>query len=431
MAKSRKKTHHPASSAGLYILAFLAFATAWAMVMAVRWANAPVLRAPDLLPLAGFGGACLAIGLFTRFSGFRGDRLLPPLTLLLAGIGMAVQFRLGSLDFANPTQASTLAYGLGFLGYLVTWMVFRQGRYALLSGMALPCLLLASGVLAVILMMGQRFRGAVFLAGQMNPAEVIKLLLAIFLAGVITDFRKPLQQTVAGLPAPPAKSLITLGVLWAIPMALLMLQRDLGMMILLNVTLLVLVFMATGKWGYLVLGAGFAGVAGYGGFHFFDHARARMIAWQDPFVDPTGSGWQILQALSAMFTGGMWGSGLGAGAPTVVPIAASDFVYAALAEELGFIGCALIVLIYLLVFYRGYRIADQVRAPFAQTLAAALTTLLALQTLMNLGGVTKAIPLTGITLPLISHGGSSLVTSLIMLGLLTALSEPPPAKSRG
>ncbi len=319
---------------------------------------------------------------------------------------------------------------LGLLAFLAGWLLFRRGRHAMLASLALPSLLLAGAVLGAILVFGQKFRGAVFLPGQVNPAEVVKVLLAIFLAGVITDFLKPLQQTVAGLPAPPMRSLLTLAVLWAIPMALLMAQRDLGMILLLNLVLLILLFMATGKGGYLVVGLGFAALAMYAGYYFFSHARIRYLVWLDPFADPTGRGWQILQSLSAMFSGGLWGSGLGAGAPAVVPIAASDFVYAALAEELGFVGCAVLMLLYMVLFYRGYRIADHVRAPFGQTLAAGLTTMLAVQTLMNLGGVTKAIPLTGITLPLISHGGSSLVTTLFMLGLLVALSEPAGPKKR-
>ena len=408
----------------LYVMVWLILLAGSLMVVGVKLAHAPVLRAADLAPLAVMTVAVLVVSLLVKLSGFQGDRTLPPLVLLLMGVGLLIQFRFGHLDFFDRERASTYAYPLALLAYLLMWGVFRNGRYAVLGQLALPCLLLAAVVLGVILVLGQRFRGAVFLAGQINPAELVKLLLAIFLAGVMTDFRKQLQQTVAGIPAPPMKSLVTLSVLWAIPMVLLVAQRDLGMIILLNVTLLVLVFMATGRWGYLIVGGGAAVAASYVGFQFFTHAQARFAAWQQPFADPTGKGWQILQSLSAMFSGGLWGSGLGSGSPTVVPIAASDFVYAAYAEELGFIGCVLLVMAYLLLFYRGYRVADQLRAPFAQTLAAALTTLLALQTLMNLGGVTKAIPLTGITLPLISHGGSSLITSLMMLGLLTALSEP-------
>lgn len=422
--KARKSQRSAGGDGYFYLLTFLVLLCGYLMIMAVKFSNAPVLRSVQLLPMAVMAASTFIVWLLFRFSDFKGDSLIPPLVLLLSGIGLLIQFRLGNLDFTDESRASSFAYPLGVFSFLMTWMAFRGGRHAALAGFALPCLFLSVGLLGVIVAFGERFRGAVFLAGQLNPAELVKLLLVIFLAGIMTDFKKQLQQTVAGIPAPPAKSLLTLVALWAVPMALLIVQRDLGMIILLNIVLLVLIFMATGRWGYLVVGSAAAAVASYAGFQLFSHARMRFLAWQNPFSDPTGKGWQILQSLSAMFSGGMWGSGLGSGAPTVVPIAASDFVYAAFAEELGFIGCILLVLVYLLLFYRGYRVADQLRQPFAQTLAAGLTTLLALQTLMNIGGVTKAIPLTGITLPLISHGGSSLVTSLIMLGLLTAMSEP-------
>jgi cell division protein FtsW (lipid II flippase) len=422
MASSRKKS---APSVGpLYLIILLLLFVTWLSVMAIKWSNAPELRPEDLMVLGVATGFCLlTYGLF-RFSNYQGDRILPALVLLLAGLGFMIQFRLGNLNLMDYSRYANFAYPIGFVSFFVSWLVFRNGRHAKLAGWALPALIAAVAVLGVILMTGQRFRGAVFMTGQLNPAEIVKLLLAIFMAGVITDFRKPLQQTVAGIPAPPARSLLTIGALWIIPIGLLVLQRDLGMIILLNTVFLILVFMATGRWGYLVLGGTAAGLVGYVGFHTFHHARVRLIGWHDPFADPTGKGWQILQSLSAMFTGGLTGSGIGAGSPTVVPIAASDFVYAAFAEEAGFIGCVMLVGAYLLLFYRGFRVADQIRNPFSQLLAAALITLIALQTLMNLGGVTKAIPLTGITLPLLSHGGSSLVTTLTMLGLLVAMSEP-------
>ncbi|MCL4180344.1 MAG: FtsW/RodA/SpoVE family cell cycle protein [Verrucomicrobia bacterium] len=428
MARSRASSGPASGHDFLLVVAFLVLLGGWSMIMASRFAQAPLLRASDLVPLGALGAALLCVRWVLAAAGYRGDRIMVPLTLLLAGLGLLIQFRLGHLDFTDATRSSTYAYPLGLLMWVVTWMAFRQGRYDKLARLAIPALLLAAAVLGAILLLGQRFRGAVYLAGQVNPAELVKLLLAVFLAGMMAEFGKPLRQTVAGIPAPPLGPALGLSALWAIPMILLILQRDLGMIILLNVVLLVMVFMATGKWGYLALGALAAVAASYAGFQLFAHARERFLAWQDPFLDPTGGGWQILQSLSAMFSGGMWGSGLGSGNPTAVPIAASDFVYAAIAEELGFVGCALLIAVYSILFHRGYRIADQIRSPFGQTLAAALTTLLAVQTLMNIGGVTKAIPLTGIPLPLISHGGSSLVTTLMMLGLLTALSEPEPAR---
>ena len=408
----------------LYFGGFILLAVGYAMVMTAGLGHEPVLTSLDVLPLGFIASLFALFWLIFRGEGYRGDRIIPLLTCLLAGLGVLVQFRLGMIKWPEWTQVATYVFPLGIAVYVIVWAAFRRGRYAMLARFAFPCWLLAIVVLVGMLAFGQRFRGGVFLPGNLNPAEVIKPLLAIFMAGMLTQYRKPLQQTVAGLPAPPWQTWMGLGLLWSVPMALLMVHRDLGMMIILNITLLLLIFMATSRWGYLVGGLIVIALASYAGFQFFSHAQIRYAVWQDPFQDAMGRGWQVLQSLSAMFSGGLLGSGLGTGAPGMVPIASSDFVYAVWAEELGFVGSLWLVSLYLLLYYRGYRIADQIRAPFAQTLAAALVTLLAVQTLMNLGGVTKAIPLTGITLPLISHGGSSLLVTCAMLGLLTALSEP-------
>jgi len=430
MTRQTRKTKKVQPGDGLlYVSSFLALLAVYLMIEGVRLLNAPVLRAVDLLPIILLAVSHIVVRVVLHAGNYQGDRIVPPLALLLSGMGLLIQYRLGNLQLTDWTRTTSFAYPLGWCFFLAVWMVFRNGRHAALSRAALPCLLIGCGVLGLILLFGERYRGAVFLFGQTNPAEIIKLFLCIYLAGIVTDFRKPLQQTVAGIPAPPTRSLITLSVLWALPMALLLMQRDLGMMILLNVLLLIMVFMATGKWGYLVVGMVAAVLASYAGFQSFAHAQVRFLAWQNPFADPTGYGWQILQSLSAMFSGGMWGSGMGSGSPTIVPIAASDFVYAAMADELGFAGCVLLVMIYIILFFRGYRIADQQRQEFPRNLASALITLLAVQTMMNIGGVTKAIPLTGITLPLISHGGSSLVTTLIMLGLLVAVSDAQRART--
>ncbi|MCS6772461.1 MAG: FtsW/RodA/SpoVE family cell cycle protein, partial [Kiritimatiellae bacterium] len=216
---------------------------------------------------------------------------------------------------------------------------------------------------------------------------------------------------------------LSMAVFWLAPMALLVAIRDFGMIALLNSTLMCMIVLVTGRASYALAGLAALAGAAFVIWHFVPHGAGRLDVWLDPFEDPTGRGWQILQGLSAMASGGWWGAGLGAGHPTTVPIASSDFVYAALAEELGFVGCGLVLSSYLLLFHRGYRIADSLKDPFPQALATGLTTILALQTLFNIGGVTKALPLTGLTLPFISHGGSSLVTSLVMLGILLALSD--------
>jgi cell division protein FtsW (lipid II flippase) len=206
-------------------------------------------------------------------------------------------------------------------------------------------------------------------------------------------------------------------------MALTILLRDLGLVVLLNTILIVMLFAVAKRMGYLAIGLAGVAAAGFGLQFISSHAQARFDVWLNPFVDPTGKGWQILQGLTAMYSGGWWGSGLGTGSPETVPIVTSDFIYAALAEEIGFVGCALLLLIYATFFSRGFRAAGASRTPFERLLCVGLTASLAMQTLLNLAGVTKALPMTGITLPFISHGGSSLITCLFIAGLICGLSD--------
>jgi cell division protein FtsW (lipid II flippase) len=411
---------------------FLIFLVGYLMPLAVRLSHAPDLYVEALVPVGLFLAMLVISHLWLVAIGFRGDQVLLPVCLLLAGCGWLAQMRMGTLDFTTGKPLATFAVPMGLALGLVAVTLLRRGRILHLDRAAVWFLLLAVAVLAGILVMGQRFRGAVYLAGGMNPSEIVKVLLAFFLAGFFVLFRKELSQVIAGIPAPPLKTLILFGALWAMPMGLLILQRDLGMILLLNMVLLNLVVLATRRWGYVVTGMLVAGLLGYILFQVFPHGQQRFAVWQNPFADPTGRGWQILQGLSAMYTGGLWGQGLGSGSPTVIPIAASDFVYAALAEELGFVGCGLLLLAFVTLFYRGFLIADGLKNPFGQQLAAACTLMLAIQTLLNVGGVTKAIPLTGIPLPFLSHGGSSQVTSFLLVGLLLALSDTAvPARSRG
>jgi len=162
----------------------------------------------------------------------------------------------------------------------------------------------------------------------------------------------------------------------------------------------------------------------------FEHGRRRIEAWQDPFADPTGDGWQILQGLSGMHSGGLWGEGFGQGSPGYTPIARSDFIYSVVGEETGFVGGVLVVLFFLVLFARGLRIARHAQDQTGMLLGVGLTTVIAAQTFLNLGGVTKLVPLTGITLPFISHGGTSLLTAFAALGLLLAISDTASSNPR-
>ncbi len=397
---------------------------AFAMVWAVKFELAGEWQSRWAWPAVGYAATVLALRVGLALVGFRGDGALLALALLLAGLGLAIQFRLGTLALDNPARWSNYALPIGAGALWLTVALFRGPRVRALESFAVPAALLAVAVLGGMLALGQRFRGAVYLGGYVNPTEIVKALLVLYAANLLHVYRKAFEQpALPGVPAWSGGLVLSLAVFWALPMILLAAIRDIGLIALLNGTLLAMVVLMTGRAGYAVAGLGALAVAGLAIWKFVPHGAGRIGVWLDPFADPTGRGWQVLQGLSAMASGGLWGAGLGAGHPTAVPIASSDFVYAALGEELGYVGCGLVLLAYLLLFHRGYRIADSLRDPFQQALATGLTTMLALQTLFNIGGVTKALPLTGLTLPFISHGGSSLVTSFILLGLLLALSD--------
>ncbi len=402
----------------LFFWSFLSILAGYLLVTAHKTGNLP-LHWQDSLPLLVYLGAMLILHLILVLIKFRGDPLLPAAVFFLAGLGMLIQFRLGTFAIPVPGKPATYVFPAAFALMLTVTVCFRGRRFRLLEPLAFPCALLAAILMGAILFLGQRYRGALFMPGYTNPAELIKILLIIFLAGTLARWRKEGAGAPRGfLPWVP------LLVGWAAPMGMLLLQRDLGMLVLLNAVLLVLLVAATGRVSYLTLGFLGAGALGVAIFIFSAHGQARFAAWLAPFVNPTGKSWQILQSLSALYAGGLWGVGLGSGSPRLIPIASSDFIYAVIGEELGYAGCGIVLAGYLLLFTRGYRIAGTSPDPFGRLLAAGIVTTMAFQVLLNIGGVIKALPLTGITLPFISHGGSSLVTACIGIGLLLALSEP-------
>ncbi len=417
----------PAAPPLLLPTALVLVVTAYASVLVTRLANAPVLSARHLAPLGIYTAALLVVGLVLRLARYRGDGPLVGAVMALCGLGVVLQTRLGTLQIGQALAPSELAFPLGVFAMLAVFLLCRRERHARLEAGWWLCLLAALATLGGLLLLGRRFRGGVFLAGNVNPVEVVKPLLIVFLAAVLVGHGAPLRRRFLLLPVPPVHVVATVALLWALPMGLMLAQRDLGLITLMNGVLLAMLYSVTHRSGYLLCGMGAVVLMGRYAVPLAAHAQRRFEAWQDPFASATGSGWQILQGLAALYSGGLMGVGIGAGAPQVVPISQSDFIYAVYGEELGFIGCGLLLALYILLAARGFGIAARVRSEFSSVLAVGLTTCIALQTLINVGGVTKAIPLTGITLPFISHGGSSLVTFMAMVGLLMAISEPAPA----
>jgi len=355
--------------------------------------------------------------------GWEGDPGFVGAVFLLCGLGLVTQFRMGSFESALTSPMVLMPLPAGIMAFLAGASITGGRRGKWLSSAGWFSYFAALGVIVLMLAIGREYRGGIYLPGRINPSELIKPLLVLFMAAFLANRAKEFSETQAGIPTPPFSALVQLVFLWAIPMAGTLLLKDLGLMVILNAILIVMLFAVSRRSGYLALGCVAVTAAGYGVQLISGNAKDRFDVWLHPFADATGKGWQVLQSLSAMYSGGMWGAGIGSGDPKFVPIASSDFVYAALAEEIGFIGCVLLVCVYAILFVRGFRAAGLIKAPFERLLCVGLTGALAVQTVFNIAGVTKALPMTGITLPLISHGGSSLIVTLLVCGLIAGLSD--------
>lgn len=400
-------------------LVWLAVSLAVLTVFAGRLAWDGTVALDDLLPL---GIYTVAVAL--EFAVLRGRSLGTDLRIFetvtfLAGIGMAVQFRMGA--FAGGISGAKLALPAGFLAMLAAYVIFRSGRWKILERAAPLCYVAALAALAALLVFGRRFRGGLYLPGNVNPTEVVKPLLAVVLAAFLAKNGDGLRRAFLWLPFPRLAPLAKLAALWLPVMALTLAVRDLGLALLLNVILAAMLAAATRRGGWLLWFAAGIFSAGWLGWRMPGHVHARLAAWLDPFADPTGSGWQLLQSFSAMFAGGIWGAGLGAGLPVEVPIVATDFIYSAVAEELGMGLCLLILALYAALSARGFLGADRPQGKFGPVLASGLSAVLAAQALLNLAGVVKALPLTGVVLPFLSQGGSGLVAMMLTAGLLAAV----------
>jgi len=339
----------------------------------------------------------------------------------LAALGFFLQIRIAE---TVPGVGFFLPYALGSVCGIAAMFVFSGERTDVLLRARWIALGVALALLAALLVFGRRYRGGLYLPGRLNPSELVKLCMVVFAAGTLADGRvtpRRLAELGAGYGA------VALAVAAA---------KDFGLLAQLAATGTAVLFAASWPWGC----AAFAGLACGVAFMFMrptGHLATRLAVWRDPLADASGAGWQTLQGLTAVVSGGWWGVGTKLGDVRNVPIVASDFVYTALAEEWGLVGCAAVLALYGVVFVRGLmasaRLARAENAGGA-LLAAGLVASLAVQVLLNIGGVLNAVPMTGIPLPLLSLGGSSLVVTLVSLGLLLALShvsdeeEMPPAE---
>jgi len=335
----------------------------------------------------------------------------------LVAIGLLVQYRI-SPDLA---QAQLAWYMIAlFVAAVVVYFIKDPGmleRYKYILGIVGLVLLLSPIPFGVV-------RGGArlwidFGPISFQPAELAKIMLAVFFAAYLADRYRQLSSGSDRLMRLPRLADIgPLIAMWFISLLVLVLERDLGSSLIFFSLFLVLLYVATGRWLYPVIGMGLFTAGAWASYYLFDHVSLRINVWLDPWTDFFGTGYQVAQAQLAFATGGIAGRGLGQGSPELIPAAATDFPLAVIGEELGLIGVGLVILLILLLVGRGFSIALNTQDLFTKLLATGLSSAIGLQALVIIGGVTKAIPMTGVTLPFVSYGGSSLLTNSLILALL-------------
>ncbi|HEX9235291.1 MAG TPA: FtsW/RodA/SpoVE family cell cycle protein, partial [Actinomycetota bacterium] len=271
---------------------------------------------------------------------------------------------------------------------------------------------------------------------RFQPSEASKVLMVVFLASYLSSRKELLAvatRRVGPLRLPEPRYLGPLMVAWLVSLAVLFVEKDLGSSLLFFGIFLVMLWAATGRATFLALGLVLFVVGSLLGYAAFGHVQDRVTIWIHA-LEPSHvhtDGYQLAQGQFAMATGGIVGTGLGRGHPGLIPFAPTDFIFAAIGEELGLFGTTAVLLLFLVLVGRGFRAALAREDPFSKLLATGLTSAVALQAFIIVGGITRLIPLTGITLPFVSYGGSSLVANFVLLALLVRVSAPSPAHARG
>ena len=376
-----------------------------------------------LVALGGLIALWFIAHIFIRRT-MHGDELLLPLALLLSSIGLIFIYRLKP----NLALVQLLWNAIGLLAFMASCFFFRRLErlvdYQYLIG------LLGIGLLLSAILFGVDIGGnknwVIFGPIRFQPSEFAKLFVVLFLAAYLTERREVLIYTTHrfgpfSLPQPRfAAPLLTL---WGLTMLMLVFQRDLGSALLYFATTLAMVYVASGRLSYIFLGLTLFVIGATVCYILYPHVQVRVDIWLNPWADPTGKAFQIVQSLFALGSGGVLGSGLTYGFPGFIPEVHTDFIFSAIGEELGLLGSTAILFAYMLLLIRAFRIALQTTIPFRQMAVGGLAIFLSLQVLLIVGGVTKFLPLTGVTLPFVSYGGSSLVSSYIILGVIFAVSE--------
>jgi cell division protein FtsW (lipid II flippase) len=389
--------------------------------------------------IVGYGGwlaaLCLVAHLVVRLFAPYADPVLLPIVAALNGLGLAMIHR---IDLGYAASGSSIG---PFARNQLIWMTLGVGLFVLvLVGLRdhrrLQSFTYTAGLAAIALLMmpllpvigstvnGSRIWIRVGPLG-FQPGEVAKVLLVVFFAGYLVLHRDALAlagRRFLGIDLPRGRDLGPILTMWLISLGVLVFQRDLGSSLLFFGLFLVMLYVATERPGWLVVGAALFIAGAYAAYLALGHVQARVDAWLHPF-DPDNNTYQLVQGMYGMAWGGLIGRGLGQGDPTITPLGFSDFIIASIGEELGLTGVMAVLLLYGLIVERALRTALVCRDAFGKLVAVGLGVVFALQVFVVIGGVTRLIPLTGLTTPFLSYGGSSLVANWAIVALLLRISD--------
>jgi len=395
----------------------------------------------DAIPanLATQGGGLLAIALafhlVLRFTASYADPLLLPIATLLNGLGLVMIHRIDIAHGDSLGEGSALrqltwsALGVAIAIAMILWLRDHRTlrRYTFLAGVAGVVLLL----LPLVPVLGHEVYGARIWIKlgpfTFQPGEVAKIALAVFFAGYLVRTRDVLSisgRRVLGLTLPRGRDLGPIGAMWLLSLAVLFFQKDLGSALLFFGLFVAMLYVATERIGWIAIGLTLAAAGAVLAYQLFSHLQVRVLLWLHPFSAQAAEvSDQLARGLMGMAAGGMLGTGLGRGRPDITYFAESDFIIASFGEELGMVGLFAILFLYILLVERGLRTAIGVRDGFGKLLAAGLSFSVALQCFVVVGGVTRVIPLTGLTMPFLSAGGSSLLANWTLVALLLRISD--------
>jgi peptidoglycan glycosyltransferase len=412
---------------GLIVLALLLTAGLYVLASLGKAGSLPANIGPFLVMVCGL---LLVAHLGMRRWAPYADPVLLPTACLLNGIGYVFIARLNR--HLAGLQAIWTAIGIG--AFLLTLLLVRRARD--LERYRYTFALIGIGLLLLPLAphLGQNINGArlwVRLGSiTFQPGELAKIALAIFFASYMVERSELLSKgtlRVGRFLVLDPKYLAPVLVAWGISLMIFLFENDLGSSFLFFALFIGMLWVATGRGYYLALGAGLFAAGSLFALKVIGHAKSRMQAWRNPWPLYNTTGYQIIQGWFHMAAGGLYGTGPGLGSPQGIPDATTDFIFAAIAEELGLLGATAVVAGFLLMVGTGLRIAIRCERPFEKLLATGLSLILGVQTFVIIGGVTRLIPLTGITLPFVSYGGSSLIANYILLALLLRISNDSEA----